>query len=116
MNLYRREQPVAKSTSDSHESLPNPWEHLHNSSNTSLAKYGRTPQGRIAQPGQSTKKLALETHPNVTASQWNGMQEVLQHICDYRNEECVQMRMNPILIDSALTFSQRLHPIEMVPP
>ena len=86
MNLYRREQPVPKSTSDSHESLPNPWEHLHNSSNTSLAKTGRTPHERLAQTGNSTTEPALETHPNVTAAQWNGMQEVLQHICDYRDE------------------------------
>jgi rRNA maturation endonuclease Nob1 len=43
MNLYRREQPRLRSTTDSHESLPNPWGHLQNSSNTSLAKAGRTP-------------------------------------------------------------------------
>lgn len=41
MNLYRQ-QPLPKSTSDSHESLPNPWEHLHKSSNTSLPKASST--------------------------------------------------------------------------
>jgi predicted nucleic acid-binding Zn-ribbon protein len=42
MNLYRQ-QPIPKSTSDSQESLPNPWEHLHNPSNTSLPKVSQTP-------------------------------------------------------------------------
>lgn len=117
MNLYRREQPLPKLTSDSHESLPNPREHLHSSSNTSLAKFSRTPQeGRPAQTEKSTTRSALEARPNPTSSQWDGMQEVLQHICNYRNEEYVQIFMNPSTSDSTLTSSQWFRPIEMVPP
>jgi hypothetical protein len=94
MNLYRQ-QPLPKSTSDSHESLPNPWEHLHTSSNTSLAKGSRTPPQEVerAQTEQFTRELSLEDSPNITVAQWDGMQEVLQHISDYRAEECVQMRI-----------------------
>lgn len=43
MNLYRTEQPLPRSTTDSHESLPNPWSHLHNPSNSSLRETSRTP-------------------------------------------------------------------------
>lgn len=96
MNLYRREQPLPRSTADSHESLPNPWEHLHRSSDTSLAKASRAPQEEpLTQTGQSTTEPALETRSEMTAAQWDGMQKVLQHICDYRNEECVQKHLRP---------------------
>ncbi|GAB7335512.1 hypothetical protein MBLNU13_g07860t1 [Cladosporium sp. NU13] len=88
MNLYRREQPLPKSTSDSLESLPNPWEHLHSSSNTSLARVRRTPQEeQPAQTEQSITRPALGTRPGPTTAQWDGMQEVLQYICNYRNED-----------------------------
>lgn len=97
MNLYRREQPLPKSTSDSHESLPNPWEHLQNSSNTSLAAASRVPQGGLpAQTEQSATAPELQNRSDVTTLQWENMKEVLQHICDYRDEECVQMRTNPL--------------------
>lgn len=96
MNLYRREQPLPRSTADSHESLSNPWEHLNSSSNTSLAKASRAPQEEpLAQTGQLTTEPALETRSEMTAAQWDGMQKVLQHICDYRNEECVQKHLRP---------------------
>jgi hypothetical protein len=116
MNLYRREQPLPKSTSDSHESLPNPWEHLHNSSNTSLPKASRTPPAQSAQTEQSTTEYALGHPSDVTAAQWEGMQEVLQHICDYRTEEYVQISLNSFTLDCTLTFNQRFCSIEMVPP
>ena len=109
MNLYRQEQPVSKSTTDSHESLPNPWEHLHSSSNASLAKTSLTPQGgEPAQTEPSTTKLAPKDTPSLTSAQREGMQQVLEHICDYRDEECVQMRMTSHTLDHTLTFSQRL--------
>jgi hypothetical protein len=116
MNLYRREQPLPKSTSDSHESLPNPWEHLHNSSNTSLPRASRTPPVQSAQTEQFTTEYALKRPSDVTAAQWEGMQEVLQHICDYRTEEYVQLRMSLSISDRTLTSSQRFCSIEMVPP
>ena len=112
MNLYRREQPVTKSTSDSHESLPNPWGHLHNSSNTSLPKASRTPP---VQTEQYNAEPPLKNPPNMNAAQWEVMQEVLQHIIDYRVEEYVQMRVKSLKLDNILTFSQRLCSIEMVP-
>lgn len=97
MNLYRQ-QPLPKSTSDSHESLPNPWEHLHTSSNTSLAKGSRTPPQEVerSQTERATTEPALKVNEptNMTATQWDGMQEVLRHISDYRTEECVQMRID----------------------
>jgi len=117
MNLYRREQPLFKLTSDSHESLPNPWEHLHSSSNSSLGRVSRTPQeGKPAPTEQSTTRPALETRPNTTAAQWDGMQEVLQHICNYRNEEYVQIHINTFTFDITLTSGQWFRAIEMVPP
>jgi len=116
MNLYRREQPLPKSTSDSYESLPNPWEHLHNSSNSSLPKANRTPPVESAQSEQSTTEHALKHPSNVTAAQWEGMQEVLQHICDYRTEEYVLTRTNSFTLVCILTFNQRFCSIEMVPP
>jgi hypothetical protein len=90
MNLYRQ-QPLSKSTLDSHESLPNPWEHLHNSSNTSLPKTSPTPpqEEQRTQTEQSTREPSLKDSPNINAAQWDGMQEVLRHISDYRTEECV---------------------------
>jgi hypothetical protein len=96
MNLYRQ-QPLPKSTSDSHESLPNPWEHLHTSSNTSLAKGSQTPPQEVerAQTQRSTAEPAPKVNesPDMTAAQWEGMQEVLRHISDYRTAEYVQMRL-----------------------